>query len=238
MKTLNDQVTSPKIRQLYSKVIAKAIEVISELAELVRHESVTHLETLYQVCKIATLYQNDELKFLSLIDGVRNKFDSNFLSYLRYAIKDEENSLATKGIDYVKSPSKWLNILRIVYNAVLHDLEVRFDRLLDPLVQIVRFTQPEIQSKLFHKFVSRVPPVDLPYLKTLSQNLVDSIIADSTNSKFLPNVLQLQLDIESCLADEMIRKRINDFRQEARAQGFELEFFKANYKNIESSINL
>lgn len=173
MKRKSQESISPRISQLYSKIVSKAVETISLLAEHARVESIPHLETIREVCYIASKYQNDDIKFQNEMDRIRDRFSVQFLSFLKYAIDEENNRLLRLDVEPAKTPSTWLQILTVVYNGVLNELEIRFNRLLDPLIAIIRFEQPEIRSDLFKRIVEGLPPLDLPYIKALAQNLVD-----------------------------------------------------------------
>ena len=174
------------VRLLYSKITYKGIEYISQLTDLIKQESIQHLQTIYDICQISSKFQHNEIQFLNEIELIKNKFDTTLLSYIKYAIQEEEysilsklkreNTLANKVYDkndVYNNPSRWLQILNIIYNGVYYELSSRFQRLLDPLLLILRFEQRDVQSYLYQRLVESTAVIDLPYLKSLSQNIVD-----------------------------------------------------------------
>ena len=175
-----------QIRLLYSKITYKGIEYISQLTELIKQESIQHLQTIYDICQISSKFQHNEIQFLNEIELIKNKFDTTLLSYIKYAIQEEEysivsklkreNTLANKVYDkndIYNNPTRWLQILNILYNGVYYELSSRFQRLIDPLLLILRFEQRDVQSYLYQRLVESTAVIDLPYLKSLSQNIVD-----------------------------------------------------------------
>ena len=92
------------------------------------------------------------------------RFDTSLLSYMKFAIEEEEMKIKAIGSDPVRFPSKWLQILQIIsqvrkflflllllllliviklklilyvhIKGVFAELESRFERLLEPLLLV------------------------------------------------------------------------------------------------------
>lgn len=175
-------------RLLYNKISKHTILVTTELIQLMNEESMKHLQTIYDICDIAVRYQQgfklyfytiiftvskslstsiDEMQFLERLDYLKPKFDTALLSYLNYAINEEMLVIKRSGSDPVKFPSNWLLILKIVLQGVLAEFETRYERLLEPLLLVVRFEQEEIRTNLLRRFINITAPMDLQYMKTL-----------------------------------------------------------------------
>lgn len=175
LKSKNQDVLDSNQRRIYGKITDKVISTVSQLAELIQIESAIHLEVIQAVCRVASLYQDNEMKFLEEMDLLKPKFTESLLSYIRFAIQNEEYSLQMKGVDPTVSPSSWLKVLTVVYNGILAELEARFSRLIEPLFLVLRFEDSQVQMALFERVVAKTPAVDLPYLKALSLNMVENI---------------------------------------------------------------
>ena len=61
----------------------------------------------------------------------------SLLSYLTFAIAEEEAVMRSSGRDPVMMPSTWLQVLQVVYRGVYAEFETRFERLLEPLLLLV-----------------------------------------------------------------------------------------------------
>jgi hypothetical protein len=112
LRQANKTTASYRERLLYGKMANKAVTVVAELGALVKTESVRHLQTIHDVCEVAALYQQDELKFLERMDYLRPRFDTALLAYLRYAIQEEKNTIRLRGSDPDRLPSTWLQGIR------------------------------------------------------------------------------------------------------------------------------
>ena len=173
LKIKSQETLSDDIKALYSKVATKAAIIWNQLAQLISQESVQYLEIILEICKISRDYQNQPLIFAEKMDLIKPYFDTKLLSYLRYAISEEEMKIKNYGKDPILTPSNWLQILNIVYNGISYELEMRFQRIIDPLIQILRFDQPDIRTQLFLSIIKTMPTLDLPYLRTCAENMVD-----------------------------------------------------------------
>eukprot|EP01041_Mallomonas_annulata_P002918 gene2918-5731_t len=223
MKERNKLITENKIRLLYAKITKKATELNMELGKLVKQQSVRHLQTIYDICEIAGELQLQEDEFLERIDFIRPRFTTELLGYLNYAINEEILSLKKRDIDSTKLPSVWLRVLQVVKQGVFADFESRYERLLEPLLLVIRFDNEGLRTNLFERFVNITAPLDLPYLRSLSLNMISNILSQDISNlpdSTLPmKMQQLQSDIENYLSEDFIQLKIKEFEKNALEQG-------------------
>lgn len=166
-------------RQLLKKITEKSIELTTELAALIKTESVRHLQTIEDVCEIAADFQQDDLKFLERMHYIKPRFDTSLLAFLSYAIGEEMARITLRGVDPTLAPSDWLKVLHVVKQGVLAEFESRYAQLLEPLLLVVRFDDPALRSAIFERFVNITPAMELAYLKALAQNMISNVLERS-----------------------------------------------------------
>jgi hypothetical protein len=157
------------------------------------------------------------------MNQIRPYFDTNFLSFIKFSLELEERKCKHAGIPM----SDWYNVLSIVYKGVFADFERRFDRVLDPILLVLRFSEASLRSEIFERFVNITNTLDLPSMKQIALNLVSamrdkialdpSCIADS--DVVLERLDSLEKDVAIHLSDVYIRKRIAQLKQDALSQG-------------------
>jgi hypothetical protein len=215
-------------RLLYSKISQQAAKFSLELVSLMNQESMRHLQTIYDVCDIAQKYQHRELLFLEHLDYVKPRFDTAFLAYLNFAIEEEKRNQRSKGYDATRYPSKWLLILTVIRQGVQAEFEQRYERILEPLLLVVRFEQKFIREDLFHRFVNQTAPIDLQYMRTLALNMVDNIRANLkqnpayVDQELYARLVELEGYVQLYLSEEYIEEKMAEFTETARKQGMEI----------------
>jgi hypothetical protein len=174
------------LRTAYAEITKRAVAIVTELGALARAESMRHLETIHAVCDIAREYQQNDVQFLTMMDTVKPRFDTEFLSYLKFAVADEMLSIENKGRDPATQPSSWLQVLRIVQQGVMAEFDVRFGRLLEPLLLIIRFDSTAMREQLLKQIVNVTAPEDLGYLRSLALNMAEGYLdkQDSVQGEF------------------------------------------------------
>lgn len=231
MQIANKTETDMKKRVLYSQIIEKSLDLHNELATLIQTESIKHLETIFDICEVAKNFQHDSDKFLERIEYLKPRFDTDLLSYLTYAIQQEEDMAKAQNIDFNLAPSEWHKILLIVKNGVLAEFERRYDSLLETIFILVRFEDDEVRRNLWQRFVNITNVMDLPYLRELAINMAENIISgrnvDALNLKVLDNKLYERMyifkeEIEEFLSEELIENRIKALNDEVSSQGLEI----------------
>lgn len=223
LKEQNEKCRDLETRKIYSKIATKTSQMVSQLSLLAKSEETRHLRTLHKICQIASQYQHDEDIFVREMNQIRPYFDTNFLSFIKFSLELEERKCKHAGIPM----SDWYNVLSIVYKGVFADFERRFDRVLDPILLVLRFSEASLRSEIFERFVNITNTLDLPSMKQIALNLVSamrdkialdpSCIADS--DVVLERLDSLEKDVAIHLSDVYIRKRIAQLKQDALSQG-------------------
>ena len=226
MKQLNSTQNDAVTRQLCGKIVESAKQLTAELGALAKTESVRHLETIHDLSQVAVNYQHDEIRFLNELDRIKPRIDTDFLGYLRFAIKEETRSIKLSGSDPDRYPSKWLQVLQVIYQGALAEFESRFDRLLEPLILTLRFENSDLRRVLLERFVNITPILDLYYMRTLALNMASHVMnspdAAFSDEKLKDRMPQFLNDIELVLSEERIETKIAELKEELRSQGKEL----------------
>ena len=215
-------------RLLYSKLITKSIQLNNKLINLIQIESIKYLDTILEICDISYKYQDNEHDFLYQMDLIKPKFDTNLLNYIDYSINEELIKLKKLGCNPIQNPSKWLLILKVIQQGILAEFEIRYERLLDPLLLILRFNEPIIRTNLLKSIINNTSIIDLQYLRTLGINMKESIeLTYSQNNQIVDentykSLLQLYNDIELYLSQEYIDNKMNEFELQAKQQNIEI----------------
>ncbi|KAJ1421017.1 hypothetical protein B484DRAFT_126234 [Ochromonadaceae sp. CCMP2298] len=169
-----------KTRLLYKKLTEKSIFLTAELGALVKTESVRHLQTIQDVCEIAADLQHDDVKFLERMYYIKPRFDTALLGYLNFAMQEERTRVRNRGLDPLLAPSDWLQVLLIVKQGVMAEFEARYTNILEPLLLVVRFEDPELRSELLKRFVQVTPAMELPYMRALALNMISNVLGRQT----------------------------------------------------------
>ena len=233
LKTANETVNDGKTRKIFSKIVSKTVQLTSQLGMLVSRESYRHLETIREICEISSLYQHDEAEFTDRMRLVKPKFDTDLLSFIKYKMNEEEQMISKNGGDAYTSPSAWLQVLQVVYKGILSDFEYRYDRLLEPLLLVVRFDEPDIRTKLLIEFIEITPVIDLHILRALALNMVKSVVTNEFSSKSVgaditESLMQLNDDVNKYLTDEIIATKLGKLQKDASKQGMSMELRNRN----------
>ena len=125
MKNMNETVSDYNTAKVCAKITNKATQLTQELAGLVKAESVRHLQTLHEICDISAKFQHDDVKFLEMMDKIRHKFDTALLSYLKFAIAEEEACIRKNKGDPIAMPSTWLQVLMVIEQGIFAEFESR-----------------------------------------------------------------------------------------------------------------
>lgn len=238
LQQANQQESSTEVRQLYSLIVDKSVQLHTELAALMQQETVRHLETISQICEVARSFQADDLQFLERMDALKPKFDTQLLGYLSYAIKEEETRLRKKQAELnlpVFEASRWLKVLTILHQGVLAEFETRYAPLLEMVLLIIRFHDTSIRRAIFERFVAITAPTDLGFLRQLALNMVERILSgnDPEILRILPHqhprMLQVvgffRQEIDDLLSEDIIAERVaaySDYLEKTTGQVMEL----------------
>jgi hypothetical protein len=223
LRQANQTENDSSIRLVYKQLAEKATTLTAEVGALAKTESVRHLQLIHDICEVASEYQDKEVQFLERMEYMKPRFDSEFASYLKFAIEEEELLIRNAGSDPVRLPSNWLNVLRIVSQGVIAEFETRFERLLDPLFLVLRFEGREQRSDLFRRFVNITAPMDLQYMKEIAINMIEGTTQlkedDLPDPSIIIKLYELKEDIETYLSEETVIEAMKRFDNDLKVQG-------------------
>eukprot|EP00981_Chlorochromonas_danica_P006576 scaffold1435_cov162-Ochromonas_danica.AAC.10 len=232
LKKANATETQSKTRSLYKLITDKTTSLYNELMLLMEKESVRHMETIRDICEVATRYQHDEKKFIEMMDVLKPRFDTSLLTFLLHVIREEERRHHRQGIDPSLAPNDWLKILRVIYRGVVAEFTYRYEFLIDLLTTVVRFYEhEEVQSHFFESMVEKTIATDLTYLRELALNMVNQIRSGNDaeanaliiEDPLLPNKIErLHSLIDRFLSEEYISKRMEDYEGDIAKEGDEV----------------
>lgn len=232
MKEANDHETEMSTRLLYRQIIEKSILLHTEVAMLMKSEAMRHLKLIEEVCAVASQYSDDSLSFLDAMDVVKQRFDTTLLSYLKYAIKEEEQEHIKEGIDPHSKPGHWLQVLRIIRRGVIAELQSHYELLLDCITFVLRFHDFHFQSELFGRIVAKTATKDLYHMRTLCMNMVKGVLlcqdeehiaAAIRNDTRLPEKMEKLYNMtEEHLSEEYMRNRNDVHADEVKEAGQEI----------------
>ena len=232
LRQANQTEYDTKTRLVYKQITDKATTLAAEVGALAKTESVRHLQLIHDICEVAAEYQDKEVQFLERMEYMKPRFDSEFASYLKFAIEEEELSIRNAGGDPVRLPSNWLNVLRIVRQGVIAEFETRFERLLDPLFLVLRFDQRECRSDLFRRFVNITAPMDLQYMKEIAMNMIEGTLQmeeeDIPDTTIISKLYDLKEDIDKYLSEDIVIAAMNTFDNDLKEQGMS---YQIGHKN-------
>ena len=222
MKEMNITVSDNATRLVCGKIVEKATEMTQELGFLLKTESMRHLQTIHDICDISANFQQNELEFLKRMDNIRHRFDTSLLSYIKFALAEEEAAIRSKGYNPESMPTTWLQVLRVISQGVFAEFEARYERLLEPLILTVRFNDELVQENVFRRFVNITASLDLPYLRELAMNMITSVEANPNSILDVTtrdSVLRLRHLVDKYLSDAYLQERLSKVRKSARQSG-------------------
>ena len=184
LKAANVTVRDEPTRRVLGVIASRASDLALDLGMLIKAESVRHLDTISKICEVSARFQDDEAQFLDRLELLRPRFDSDLLAYLKFAIAEEEQVIVARGSDFERFPSQWLQVLRVVQRGVRADVERRFDRLLEPVLLVLRFKDYALQEDIFQRFLAQTADVDALYMRQLCRNLVEGMAISVRSGEF------------------------------------------------------
>ena len=98
---------------------------------------------------------------------------------------------------------------------------LRYERLLEPLLLVVRFDDPALRANIFRRFVSITATLDLPYLRELALNMVSTVEADPNSVadvQIRAGVLALRECIDTHLSEVIVEEKIDQMKGAATQQ--------------------
>lgn len=116
-----------KERTILGKMVKQAMLLLKEVQALGAELETMQLEVVRSICLVAMdpKHKTEEEAAVALTDAVRDMIpllDETFISYLKYAVAEEEARLARRGLLEDTNHNRWLCVLKIVQNGVYAEL--------------------------------------------------------------------------------------------------------------------
>lgn len=209
-------------RQILSKLIEYAALLLKEARTLGAELEAMQLEIIRSICEVAMdpRHTTEEEAAIALCDAVRDMrplLDETFVSYLKYAIAEEEGRLARRGLLDVPDQNSWLLVLKVIQQGVYAELAKTVQRHVDSIWLVLRMDTNSQRRKLLELLVDDLPSLDVRPFRKVVDNIVGalgsgsrgefdtSVLGDYTNQ-----ILQLGRDIKEVLPPEKIRRKAKD----------------------------
>ena len=211
-----------------SKLIKYAMFLLQETQVYGSEIESTQLEIIRSICEVAMnpMHKTEEETALALQEKVRTMkplLDDIFVSYLKYAIEEEEGRLARRGmldsLDEHFNENQWLMVLKIVQAGVYAELQKGINRHLEHIWYILRMETRQERKQLLSKLIDDMPTLDIrPFVKVvdnIASSLGSTVYGQFKDdnyelSKLTPKILQLSKDVHELLPPEKIALRSRD----------------------------
>jgi len=179
----------------------------------------TQLSIIRSICVVAMdpKHTTEEQTACALSDAVRDMrplLDETFVSYLKYAVAEEEAKLAREGLLDDPDANRWLFVLKIVQQGVYRELEVGIKRYIDHISYVLRMETKEERKQLLTKIIDVMPSMDVrPFVKVvdnIAASLGQSVKGDFDREDayvlgvMANKILQLRKDVETLLPKERL----------------------------------
>ena len=206
-----------KERAIMMNLVQIAQGLIKEAQALGAELEVSMLEIIRSICEVAMNpdHKTEEETAVALTDAVRDMrplLDDTFVSYLKYAIAEEEAKLERQGIVDDPEHNRWLFVLKIVQEGVHAELSRGVKRYIDHIGYVLRMKTKLERKELLAKLIEVMPTMDVrPFVKVV-RNIVSSL-GTSVRGDFADGVilgemtnklLQLQRDVEDLLPPDRV----------------------------------
>ena len=209
--------------EILGNLVASAQLLLKETQALGAELEAQQLEVIRSICKVAMnpSLQTEEEIASALSDAVRDMrplFDDTFVAYLKYAIAEEEASLARAGFLDDPDHAQWLYVLKIIQQGVYHEISRGLSRYIDHIGYILRMQTPIERRLLLSEIIDALPAMDVrPFVQTV-ENIAgalgdaargefgDSIVLGEMTNK----ILQLYRDVRDLLPPERIDQLSRD----------------------------
>ena len=211
-----------------SKLIKYAMFLLQETQVYGSEIESSQLEIIRSICEVAMnpMHKTEEETALALQEKVRTMkplLDDVFVSYLKYAIEEEEGRLARRGmldsLDEHFNENQWLMVLKIVQAGVYAELQKGINRHLEHIWYTLRMETRQERKQLLSKLIDDMPTLDIrPFVKVvdnIASSLGSTVYGQFKDdnyelSKLTPKILQLSKDVHELLPPEKIALRSRD----------------------------
>jgi len=228
------QATHTLERTILTKLIQAATLLLKETRAAGAELEAEQLETIRNICRVAMdpNHATEQDAAFALSDTVRDMrplLNEDFISYLSYAIAEEEGRLLRRG--YLEDPeqNRWWMVLQIVQKGVYAELGRSLNRYTDHVFYVLRMKTRSERKELLRELINDLPSLDVRPFRKVVDNIVKSLGAvargewkDETDAEVMGGmtnvILQLGVDIEELLPPEKIAEKSKVADEWARRQ--------------------
>ena len=211
-------------RELLSNLVGFAQLLLKEVQALGAELEASQLEVIRSICKVAMdpRHQTEEETAQALSDAVRDMrplLDESLVAYLKYAIAEEEGSLARRGVLDDPEHNQWLFVLKIIQQGVYQELSRSISRYVDHIWYVLRMETPQERRELLKSLIDAMPTLDVRPFVQVVQNIVGSLgdiavgefdDAGDTLASLTNRVLQLSRDVKDLLPPDRVALMAKD----------------------------
>lgn len=210
-------------RELLGQLVVNAQLLLTEVKALGAELEAQQIEVIRSICKVAMdpSHTSEEQTSAALTDAVRDMrplFDDIFVSYLKYAIAEEEGSLARTGVLDDPDHNQWLFVLKIVQQGVRAEIAKGINRYIEHIWYVLRMKTAVERRLLLEKLVDSMPSLDVRPFVRVVDNIVGSLgeaaqgelEGASELGKMTNKLLQLHRDVKEILPPARINQMSRD----------------------------
>mmetsp|Transcript_14575 Transcript_14575/g.22484 ORF Transcript_14575/g.22484 Transcript_14575/m.22484 type:complete len:895 (-) Transcript_14575:367-3051(-) len=206
-----------KERFILGKMVKQAMLLLKEVQALGAELETMQLEVVRSICLVAMdpKHKNEEEAAIALTDAVRDMLpllDETFVSYLKYAVAEEEGRLARRGVLEDPDHNRWLCVLKIVQNGVYAELGRKVGRHVEIIWYCMRMKTRYQRRELLRMNVDNMATMDIRPFRKIVDNIVGALGSAAKGDfeegkelgEWTKRIMQLSEDIEIVLPPERI----------------------------------
>jgi hypothetical protein len=220
LSTVNRTVADPAARRLFSKMAYRSYELRQEYKKAVREAEMEHLRLFQVICRSAL---GTEEQFLDAMQYLRGQLSPQFLSYLAFAISQEEARLKREGKELVPESTVWLNLLRLVFKGCSAELAKRNAEEVEALGAVLRYPDRVFRYELLKAIVEDLPELTMARFRHTADRLIANVLKEGPTSllepAMYPRIKDLKEDLDRLLPYSLIDEKVSTLLQRALDRG-------------------
>eukprot|EP00916_Digyalum_oweni_P009833 GHVL01016586.1.p1 GENE.GHVL01016586.1~~GHVL01016586.1.p1 ORF type:complete len:374 (-),score=172.36 GHVL01016586.1:58-1023(-) len=195
--------------------------------ELKKSENIQLLK-IKDICKYIL---KDEKNISNYIYNNIYKYDTEFFSYIKYAINFEEKNIEKLNFDPYINPSNWLCILTIIDNGIKKCISKYIWNDIVNLTYIITTPQENIKIEFMKNLISMQPRYKWVIYKSLLRNIIYYFENNEHKNIKLYNSCKVVLkNYDDFLPDDIIDESLSDFDRDVIEKEEHLyTFLRLNY---------
>lgn len=212
-------------REILGQLVENAQLLLKEAKAMGAALEAQQLEVIRSICKVAMdpSHVTEEETAAALTEAVKDMrplFDEMFVSYLKYAVAEEEGRLARAGLLDDPDHNQWLFVLKIVQHGVYAEISKGINRYVEHIWYVLRMETAKERKMLLEKLIDVLPTLDVRPFVRVVDNIVGSLgevakgefAADGAYElgKMSNKLLQLHRDVKELLPPDRIDEMSRD----------------------------